>query len=271
MGVCVSKRVVNVVVTTSGSVNGSLTGVNDGQEPEKEPVESSKISGELEAPIATSRSERNRNYTSDLPEDILQHQDSITQEELKCREVIKKVLLYSSLNSVHEVMGELEEDLVSEINMFIFTIPKKFTMSVKDLAQSLIASGARYLQPIEGSDRKTCIAKYYAIYAWISGNISVDIQAWKAEINGDCSNQHVDVESVLENCSSTGYGFALLFSAICKEAGLAVELVKGNIRRWQCTTGDLFEPSLSNSHFWNMVSLSCFVCLIFVLFFLTFV
>lgn len=175
--------------------------------------------------------------------------DLICLNEQKCRALVKNLLPADMHNfESKSLLGQLDDEVVSEINMFIFTVPPT---NVKDLAQNLTNDATRYLHLIGDNSYKKSIAKMYAIYSWISSHISVNIPMWKSEAktNSDCS-----VESILDNGSSTPYGFALLFQAISEEIGLSVEIVKGNIRHWQGIIGEKFRPTTSNVHFWNMVN-----------------
>lgn len=184
----------------------------------------------------------------------IQLYDRASPEEHRCRDLIGQTLP-DIIGSNAKILHELDDEVISEINMFVFTIP---AASTSDLAQHLTDSTARYLQLVGGDQHKTAIAKSYAIYAWITSHISIDTEAWKAEMESNFDYEYATDEAVLKNGITTAYGFSLLFSVISEEAGLIVETVCGNIKRWQSVTGEPFLPRPNNVHFWNAVNIIIF-------------
>lgn len=95
------------------------------------------------------------------------------------------------------------------------------------------------------SDRE----KAHAFYRWLGENIAYNVEGLYSGNLGDNSP-----EAVLRDRIAVCAGYARLFDALCKEAGLESEYVVGCTR----TDGDELPPSLRDSdtnHAWNAVKL----------------
>ena len=248
MGVCASKGVASGVVVVSiphsGGIGAAaeitasldlLTGETSGSDPDR----ASKFSS---GDGSSQQSSTVCGENVDNP------------EEQKCYELIQRLLPdCDAENTINALLNQLDDSVVSEINMFVFTISER---SVEDLVESLTRDPARYLQLVGNDPLLTSIAKCYAMYAWTASHISVDAEKWKEEQVGLCDSEHTSSESVLDIGRATGYGFALLLSNLCLEAGIQVEIIKGSIRQGKSVSGEIFNPMSNNIHYWNMVILS---------------
>ena len=137
---------------------------------------------------------------------------------------------------------------LAEIETSVSNISKNDT---QELAAALTRSGAestRYLLNLE-SDLRVQIAKAYAVYCWVAKNIQYDLAS-------KLKHQHPDPdpELVLRKRKAICHGYANLFLALTKEAGLESGRIDGHKREWQVNCGCPFEPEDSNSHTWNVVS-----------------
>lgn len=85
----------------------------------------------------------------------------------------------------------------------------------------------------------------YAIYQWITRNISYDWEAYRAPVNPDQSPA-----AVLQRKKAVCEGFAALYQLLAREAGLACVQVRGVVKGIQYEVGD--EITRPN-HVWNAV------------------
>ena len=151
---------------------------------------------------------------------------------------------------------------LAEIENSVSNISKN---DAQELAAALTRSGAestRYLLGLE-SDFHVKIAKAYAVYCWVAKNIQYDLAS-------KLKHQHPDPdpELVLRKRKAICHGYANLFLALTKEAGLESGRIDGHTREWQVKCGCPFEPADSNSHTWNVVSNPLPSLLLLTLFFL---
>lgn len=75
--------------------------------------------------------------------------------------------------------------------------------------------------------------KANAIYNWITHNISYDIQSFR---RGDV--RHPKVEQVLKTRTTMCEGYSMLFTTMCREAGLKAVIIDGYARDWMFDNGD---------------------------------
>ena len=153
---------------------------------------------------------------------------------------------------------------LTEIETSVSNISKNDT---QELAAALTRSGAestRYLLNLE-SDLRVQIAKAYAVYCWVAKNIQYDLAS-------KLKHQHPDPdpELVLRKRKAICHGYANLFLALTKEAGLESGRIDGHKREWQVNCGCTFEPEDSNSHTWNVVRNPPFPTIFFLFFLLLF-
>jgi hypothetical protein len=88
----------------------------------------------------------------------------------------------------------------------------------------------------------------YAIYHWITRNISYDWDAYHAPVNPDQSPA-----AVLQRKKAACEGFAALYELLAKEAGLECLQVRGFAKGVQYKAGDEIRQS---NHVWNVVRIN---------------
>ena len=117
------------------------------------------------------------------------------------------------------------------------TAPKDVCRDYKDLTHFLCDG--------ETSER----AKANAIYNWITHNIKYDVNAVK---KGDLFKDK-QAERALKTRKAVCEGYAMLFTAMCREAGLKAVNVEGYAKDWVFDNGDkLYIPR----HMWNAVMIN---------------
>ena len=97
----------------------------------------------------------------------------------------------------------------------------------------------------------------YAVYYWVSSNISYDMAAWRDLVEGK-SHPDVSAEHVLKNRMTICNGYANVFMDIAKEMRFKAVIVNGHFRVSLCdqeqTPPSFFKPNNTNTHAWNAVS-----------------
>lgn len=106
-----------------------------------------------------------------------------------------------------------------------------------------LATLARYLVKPAANDKE----KARAIYRWITDRIAYDTDAFFAHQSPDETP-----EVVLKARKAMCGGYASLFKALCKEAGIKAVIVQGKAKGYSYVEGD---PSTSSLHGWNAVQL----------------
>ncbi len=180
-----------------------------------------------------------------------------SEEEVRCKKIVRDLLSDENIDSrVNNILISWEEsELLSRIDSHVLSVSALNRMTtIRELAAALTASNSGYLQEIE-KKKFVNLAKAYAIYSWISNNITFDIEKWKFALNSenvDKLNEH----TILRKLQGLSEDFSSLFSALCTESGLRAQTVEGNLRRWKSLTGEDFKPIEGNRHVWNVVSVS---------------
>ncbi|MBP7735145.1 MAG: hypothetical protein KA369_04155 [Spirochaetes bacterium] len=123
----------------------------------------------------------------------------------------------------------------SVIDRHAINAPAKVTRSIPELTAYLV-------KPAK-NDRE----KARAIFRWISKNITYHIEAYLGDVKGQS-----DAESVLKNRKGVCGGYARLFAAMAKEAGLNVKVISGLAKEKM-----KFDPSMPDlqGHAWNVIEL----------------
>jgi len=115
--------------------------------------------------------------------------------------------------------------------------PKDASRNYKDLAH--------YLCDAQSSEQ----AKANAIYNWITHNIKYDVAALQS---GKLVSEK-QAEHALKNHKAVCEGYAMLFTAMCREAGLNAVNVEGYAKDWTFDNGDkLYIPR----HMWCAVMIN---------------
>jgi hypothetical protein len=171
----------------------------------------------------------------DPPEDFHPHIPLTVQEE-ECRKIVRSLSV--SDDSYKNLMADLEDKgTLSIIRSKVHSIPAHHSTSVSGLVKSLLSDSSKFLQLLTGQFCTT-VAKAFAIYLWIASNIP-NTQDWN---------------HLLKGWRGLSSDYASLFNALCVEAGLNVEEIKGHLRGWRTLTGHQFYPNEYNYHSWNVVS-----------------
>ncbi|MBF8266880.1 MAG: TGc protein [Dehalococcoidia bacterium] len=115
----------------------------------------------------------------------------------------------------------------------------QYALAAPDSAEQSIKALASYLVSPAQDD----FEKARAIYRWVTGNISYDFAAYLSKSYGDQS-----AEAVLKRRTGVCGGYANLFQALGKAAGLQVEVVEGLSKGYGYVNNQLDkEPN----HAWN--------------------
>lgn len=126
--------------------------------------------------------------------------------------------------------------------------------SVSSFAASLIELEVRF---IKRSELHAQIAKAYAIFAWIANNVTYDVKAWD-DLVYSIDTPNTSPDFVLATRSSICSGYANLFAAIAKEAGMEAVVIDGHFKTSRIHQPEgphaQYTPSGFNTHAWNAVS-----------------
>lgn len=145
---------------------------------------------------------------------------------------------FQSLLDSWEVSGFL-----SVINSRVFSVQPSDAKTTSKLAHSLTN---KCYDMQELNDARIEIMKAYMLYFWIINNINYDMN--KLTNTNSCS-------ATLAKRCGTADEIASLFDALCAEARLKSQKLKGNLKTWQSMTGQSFQLNQQNCHSWNMVRL----------------
>lgn len=164
-------------------------------------------------------------------------------------------------NNVQRVLENWKDtDVLSKIENHALSVPASAAATVSDLADSLAASNAHYLKSMREDGLQQQLAKAYAIFFWVTTNISYDaelLHQFLASIDGRVECR---AGKVLRRRKAICTGYANLYQALAEAAQLEVMVVHGNLKTWRIFAREgpidgVFQPQRSNSHSWNMVML----------------
>ncbi len=128
-------------------------------------------------------------------------------------------------------------DVYARMDEIALSAPPEVTGSVATLTDYLI------------SEAKTDLQKARAIYRWITHNIAYDANAY---VSGHIRDVNIKPESVLKNRVTVCDGYARLFEAMGKRAGLGVERITGTAKGYSFDPGADLKRA---NHAWNGVEL----------------
>ena len=130
-----------------------------------------------------------------------------------------------------------------KIDAHVLSTPEEETESVERLSTYLTS-------PYEGERSKA-----YAIFRWLSFNVAYDVDGFF----GRTEKKSSDPESVLKHKLCVCAGYANLFEALGKEAGLNVHTIGGYAKGYGYEPGQRFTTS---NHAWNAVQINgeWFIC-----------
>lgn len=191
-----------------------------------------------------------------------------SREEYQCRITRAKISVRKSEKHVRErvemTLSEWRQGtILGQIENHALSIPAENTVSADVLAINLTSSHAKYVKSINSmeSNRSSFdlqIAKAYAIYFWITNNITFSQNMWRRYIHSK-SKWKTDAEKILEKRECLSAGHAALFHSIATAAGLKSCMIEGNIKVNQSESPQEYtqgyERNILNQHWWNMVSL----------------
>jgi hypothetical protein len=112
-------------------------------------------------------------------------------------------------------------------------------------AEQSIASLARYLAPSSFSPAD----KAWSIFVWIGDRVSYDVDAY---LGGRVRDAKVTAEHVLSRRVTVCDGFAALYDALTRAAGLEVVIVEGYAKAYGVPEYTAFNTT---NHAWNLVML----------------
>ena len=130
-----------------------------------------------------------------------------------------------------------------QIDAHVLATPEKQTENVEKLSEYLTS-------PWEGDRNKA-----YAIFRWLSFNVAYDVDGFF----GRTEKKSCDAESVLRHKTSVCAGYANLFEALGKVAGLQVHTIAGYAKGYGFEPGQQIEAT---NHAWNGVQVNgeWFIC-----------
>ncbi|XP_062582841.1 kyphoscoliosis peptidase-like [Saccostrea cucullata] len=134
--------------------------------------------------------------------------------------------------------GELKKGAYDLIDAHAINAPKDVKTSLNCLADYLI-KGAK-------SDKE----KVRAFFVWIANNIKYDTDAY---FSGNYGN--TNAESVIKHGKSVCSGYANLFEAFCKGAGIQVQVISGFSKGYGYSPEKPITPNRRTDHAWNAVFL----------------
>ncbi|XP_062582818.1 kyphoscoliosis peptidase-like [Saccostrea cucullata] len=129
-----------------------------------------------------------------------------------------------------------EKGVYELVDAHAINAPKHVNTSVNSLTEYLI-KGAK-------SDKE----KVRAFYIWIANNIEYDTDAYFGGNYGG-----TDADSVLKHGKSVCSGYANLFEAFCKIAGIQVQVISGFSKGYSYSPEKPFTPNTKTNHAWNAV------------------
>lgn len=159
-----------------------------------------------------------------------------SESEKVCKSLVEKIQVKESEMDFRKTIDELFKSwkmsgFLRDIEDYALNFSANTTNSVDEIAQHITPSNARYL--ISLSDQVHIqVAKAYAIYCWISNNIT--------------SNER-------NNFKPTSLDYSTLFVRIADHAGLKAEVINGKVRTWRSLSDDL---DSTTPHSWNTVSVN---------------
>lgn len=134
-----------------------------------------------------------------------------------------------------EISLEKKEDFTA-IDQHALSAPEKVKKSISTLADYL-------LKPANSDSKKARV-----IFMWIVNNIRYNAKGLFSGQYGE-----TDAESVLRSGTSVCSGYANLFEALCKIAGLPVKVISGFSKGFGYSPENPFTPMTKTDHAWNVV------------------
>lgn len=130
-----------------------------------------------------------------------------------------------------------------QIDAHVLSTPEEKTESVEALGEYLTS-------PWQGDRNKA-----YAIFRWLSFNVAYDVDGFF----GRAEKKSNDAASVLRHKTSVCAGYASLFEALCKVAGLQVHTIEGYAKGYGFEPGQRIKDK---NHAWNGVQVNgeWFIC-----------
>ena len=171
--------------------------------------------------------------------------------EIQCRNTATQLKPRNSEATVRDEVQQLlaqwkESGQFSAIENHVLSIPSSQISSIQQLSDALVVPHAKYIRQLKGNQLHLEVAKAYAIYCWITTNITYDEKFSK-----------IEPELVLQDRKSVCSGYSHLYREVAVQIGLQVTAVHGNAKEWRIFS-DIpdaqFVPSIQNSHCWNAVS-----------------
>lgn len=166
---------------------------------------------------------------------------------------------------VQKVLADWKDmDVLSKIENHALSVPASSTDSVSGLADSLAGSNAHYLKSMREDGLQQQLAKAYAIFFWVTTNISYDTELLHQFLTSSDGKVDCRAEQVLRRRRAICTGYTNLYQALAEAAQLEVAVVHGNMKTWRIFAKEgpidgVFQPQRSNSHSWNMVIRNLYV------------
>ncbi|MCX7148942.1 MAG: hypothetical protein NTY05_05955 [Rhodocyclales bacterium] len=121
----------------------------------------------------------------------------------------------------------------------------RHALAAPPAAEQSIAGLAAYLAPSSYSPAD----KAWSIFIWIGDRISYDVDAY---LKGEVRDTKVTAEGVLQRRATVCDGFAAVFSALARSAGLEVIIVEGYAKAYGVPEYTVFNTT---NHAWNLIML----------------
>jgi hypothetical protein len=120
-----------------------------------------------------------------------------------------------------------------------------YALAAPRAAEATVANLAAYL----ASPSMSPIDRAWSIFVWIGDRIHYDVDAY---LSGNVRDEAVTAEDVLKKRVTVCDGFAALYAALARAAGLEVQIVHGYAKAYGVKTHEVFEKS---NHAWILLKL----------------
>ena len=184
--------------------------------------------------------------------------------EIECKNTISKIAPKEhEIKFRDEVQALLsswdESGQLAAIKLRAYTATTEDRTDIVTLAHYLTKENSKLMKKLKDSpSHHVQLAKAYALFTWVCINISFNVDSFASEeISVPKSSIAVEAEEALLNRSTSASGYANLFAALAKAAGLDSEVINGDVSQFHTTpaTTDSHERTSSTNHSWNAVSL----------------
>lgn len=184
--------------------------------------------------------------------------------ETTCRKVVAKIKSIDDemRDYVKSLLKQWEKSgLLEAIKRHARSTSKEMNRQLSVLAPYLTRKDTKYFMKVDDTiPGQYTLAKAFAIYFWISLNISFDNELWKQYISDSCS-KHVDLQGcdILSTGRTNSLGYSTLFRDMAARAGIEAEIIEGMLSQvpHPALPDNMARTTAAVRHTWNAVSSIC--------------